>query len=248
MGRMLMCIFIRSLLLLSALTFVAHPLEARSLRAFMIPQASTPEARDCRFEFENRFTSQRKADDRGGEFFEYGAGYGCHLLTFGEVDLEAGFDYIEAHDIRATNVLAPLQGNLRVTYGARSEKSGWAAAIGVDSIGLAAGENSFNVGYLLGQHQVELWRIVLGGYAGNSGVLRTGDDKPEPSGAMLGVWRTIGRGLVGLEWQSGQNRLGFTTFGAEIRFDERLTAALAYAIANDRDLMRDWVLIRLQLR
>lgn len=223
------------------------PAAARSQRAFSIPQVSTPERSTCRFEFEQKFTSQRKATDTGGDFFEHSMGYGCHVYAIDDFDLETGFDYIEAHDIRATNVLAPVQFNVRATYGARDEH-GWSMAIGVDGMGVKTGENNFNVFYALAQHRVQAWQIALGGYTGNGDVLRTSDDKREPSGALFGFWRVIGRGRVGAEWQSGQNRLGYTSLGAEVNFDERLTAALAYAIANDRGLMRDWVFVRLQLR
>lgn len=239
--------FTRVLSCFAALTLVAPAVCARSLRSFRVPQATAPAAGDCRFEFEHRFVAQRKATDRAGQFFEHGAGYECQVLDYGEVGLEAGLDYVEAHDIRATNALAPLQGNFRATYGARSAR-GWGAAFGFDDVGFKTGQNNFNVAYLLVQHEVELWRVALGGYTGNGDVLRAPSGQREPTGALFGAWRRIGRGEAGFEWQSGRNRIGYATFGALVRFDERLTAALAYAIANDGGLMRDWALIRLHLR
>lgn len=229
------------------------PARAKTLRAFWIPQAVAPTPIDestddgCRFEFEQRFTPQRKAADRPGAFFEHGVGYQCQALSLSLVDVELGFDYVDAWDIHAGNLIDPFQFNGRLTYGSGTT-AGWSAALGVDAFGLKSGENDFRVVYFVGQHRTADVQVLLGGYVGNDATLVSGSGKKDPNGAMFGLWQYLGRGRIGLEWQSGQNRFGYGAIGAEVTFDERLTAGVAYAIANDRANMRDWVLIKLALR
>jgi hypothetical protein len=145
--------------------------------------------------------------------------------------------------------MAPLQGFFKIAYGAqvaRRDEKGWSVALGMDDIGTVAGQNDFNVGYFAFQNRSGPLELELGGFYGTD-TLRTATGEVDKSGALLAARRYLGRGAIGLEWRSGRNRDGYAMLATRVQFDETLAATVGYGVANDRDHMRDWLLVRLTL-
>jgi hypothetical protein len=221
--------------------------EARSFRPFWIPAAVAPETGACRFDAESLFPMQRKALTSPGQGYSYSVGSGCNVYDAGGFDVDAGFDWRESSDVQSGDFTAPIQGFFRVTYGAkaaREEEKGWSAALGMDDLGFVSGQNDFNVAYGAIQNRSGPLELELGGFAGTD-TLKTAKGEKDPTGAMLAARRYIGRGEIGLEWRSGRNRDGYTVAASRVQFDETLGVTVGYAIANDRENMRDWVLLRI---
>ena len=234
------------------LALAAAPVvEARSFRPFWIPAANAPEAGICRFEAEDLFPMQRRDSDRAGEFYSYSIGAGCNAYSWRGFDFEAGLDWRESDDVRATDFFDPFQGYARVTYGqkdAQRDQDGWTAALGIDDVGFQKGRTDFDVAYAALENRSGPLELEIGGYSGNGDTLKTAAGDADPNGVMLAVRDYVGRGELGIEWRSGRNRDGYGFVGGRIQFDETLAAAVGYAIANDRENMRDWLLVRLTMQ
>lgn len=231
--------------LLIVITVVYLPAaHAKSFRKLWIPEASAPDSGQCRFEAEQMFTPLKKSGDRPGQYFEHSIGSGCHVGALSQFDFDAGADYVEAYDMAPETLIDPLQGYVRATFGQRRNK-GWQAALGVDGIGLKSGQNNHNLIYLMGQARSEAWGAYFGGYMGNEATLKKSDGSASNTGALIGIRRYIGRGLIGAEMLTGANRFGFLFFGAQVQFDEIVGVTAGYAVANDRSAMRDWLFLRL---
>ncbi len=228
--------------------FVPGVASAKTLRQVWIPQAVAPAEDACRYELEELFSAGRRPADLPGQFFDYGVAYQCHVSRFGAFDVEAGLDYRDSWDVQSSTLWDPLQINAQLTYGGHKEESGWSAAVGVQGVGIHAGQNNFNMIYGLGETRAGDWELSVGAYTGNKDVLKAPDGSAEATGALAGVRRYIGRGSVSAEFTSGRNRYGYLFLGANVKFSETLTGALAYGIANERSVMRDWVLVRLVMQ
>ena len=227
------------------LCLIACAADARSYRPFLIPTARAPESGYCRFESETSFPLQRRDPEA---LYSYSIGTACNVLSGAGFDVEAGFDWREAWDMRADAFGDPFQGFARVTYGAAKASDagdGWSASLGMDDLGFAAQKTDFDVGYVAVENHTGPYEFEVGGYLGNDTLRAAGGS--DASGAMFGLRRRWSRGELGLEWRSGRNRDGYGVVGVRSLFSETFAASLGYAIANDRDNMRDWLLVRLVL-
>ncbi len=213
-------------------------------RILWIPDIKGMQEDVCRFEMQDLVTPIRQSNDSPGQFFNFSLGASCGFYETEQIRFEAGLDWREAHDFAVQGVSDALFGQVQLQLFDIDRKH-WGLAVGAYDIGFKSGVTNFNVIYLMALHQAGVFRFGLGGYSGNSQVLHNGDGQPDYQGAVLGVWRKITNGDLGIEMQTGFNRYGFLFLGGRYIIAPKTFVAAGFGKANDTKLARDSLLVRL---
>jgi hypothetical protein len=219
---------------------------ARSPRILWVPVAAAGHDQDCRLQMEQHFTPEKHPGDSPGVFSESAFGFDCRFLRVKSISLDGGLDWRESGSRVTDHFGEPLQGHLRAAYGPGQDgANGWAVALGVDDLGFNSGQNNFNVISLVGQFAAEGWTAVLGAYSGNPNLLVKGSGEPDNDGALLGIWHRTGWATYGIEHFSGKNHFGYSVLGGLIQLNQSTALGVGYGIANNRETMRDLVLLKM---
>ncbi|OQW49901.1 MAG: hypothetical protein A4S09_11685 [Proteobacteria bacterium SG_bin7] len=223
---------------------MAQSAVAVSNRILWIPDIKGMQEDVCRFEMQDLVTAIRQSNDSAGERFSLSFGGACGIYESDQIRFEAGMDWIESHDFSVQSLSDALFGQFQIQF-FDIDRRHWGLALGAYDIGFKSGGNNFNVIYMMALHQAGPFRFGLGGYSGNSQVLRNGDGESDYQGAMLGVWKKITNGDLGIEMQTGFNRYGYLFLGGRYIIGPKTFAVAGYGKANDTKIARDWVLLRL---
>jgi hypothetical protein len=223
------------------IAFLIIPTKALALSThnFWVPLAQTLEKDEVAFDLRQQFSMDKSP---GGSSFHQGLwGISRGLLNVGRIRLEAGIDWREP---AVVSVASALSAHGRVALNSVQE-DGWSVAIGVDQFGFHAGVNDLNLNHVVFQNMLGAdWEMAFGGFAGNSTFLR-GDDK----GMFTGLWRHIQKdhGLAGIEWMSGNSSLGYLVPGLKVEIRDGVMGYLAYGAANRRNILKDWIQMRISI-
>lgn len=233
----------RVFVILLSLT-MAQGAAAVSNRILWIPDIKSMQEDICRFEMQDLVSPIRQSNDNPGERFNLSFGGACGIYESEQIRFEVGMDWSESHDFAVQSLTDALFGQLQVQF-FDIDRRHWGLALGAYDIGFKSGANNFNVIYLMAIHQAGPYRFGLGGYSGNSQVLHNGDGEPDYQGAMLGIWKKITNGDLGIEMQTGFNRYGYLFLGGRYIIGPKTFAVAGYGKANDTKIARDWILLRL---
>lgn len=217
---------------------------ARYRNDYLIPQTRTLQKGQVQFSVDRQAVLQKKKDDLAGAGHASTLGSSFGLWQSGSIAAEGGIDWSEP---AVESVVNAIFGHLRFRIH-DLEEDGWSFAFGVEKFGVISNKNDYNILYAMMQNRIgEDWYIGLGGYAGNSKFLVDHEGKSDAQGFSAGLWRQIqqGHGRMGLEFQSGRSSLGAIALGMTLELSESVYGNVSYAIANNQNLMRDWLLARL---
>ncbi len=162
------------------------------------------------------------------------------ILQWGKLTAEAGADWVEPTTDDVSN---GITGNLKLSFQNVTEH-GWAISVGAMDFAFRDGQHDNNLIYSVIEASVGPdWSVEMGGYTGQESRIRTA------SGAMVGIWRKIqgGAGDFGIEWMSGQGKLGYVVPGLRVEVRDGFEAILGYAIAGNRETFRNLFLTRLMV-
>lgn len=160
------------------------------------------------------------------------------LIEWNKFYVEAGGDWLEP---TTGDILYGIVANVKFSY-QNVALDGWAVSLGAENFALSPGQHDDNIIYTVFEASVgPEWTLAMGGYTGHEARLLTA------TGAMVGAWYKIqsGKGDVGLEWMSGQSKLGYVVPGIRLSVRDGVEAILAYGIAGDRETYRDLFLTRI---
>lgn len=198
----------------------------------------------CRFEMQDLVTPIRKSTDRAGEFFGLSIGSTCGLYDSEDLRFEVGLDWKESHNYAIQSASDAIFGQVQLQLFDIDRKH-WGLSVGAYDIGLKSGTNNYNVIYLMALHQAGAYRFGLGAYSGNSQILLNGDGQSDYQGALIGIWKKIVNGDIGVEMQTGYNRYGYLFFGGRWIIAPKTFVVTGYGKSNDTKIARDMVLVRL---
>lgn len=231
-------------MILAILLSLSQAAFALNNRILWIPDIKSMREDVCRFEMQDLVTPIRQSNDNPGERFNLSIGSSCGFYESDQIRFEAGLDWREGHDYAVQGVTDALFGQLQLQLFDIDRKH-WGLAFGAYDVGFKSGVTNFNMLYLMALHQAGVYRFGFGGYSGNSQVLLNGDGQPDYQGALLGVWRKITNGDLGIEMQTGFNRYGYLFLGGRYIVAPKTFLVAGYGKANDTKIARDWLLVRL---
>lgn len=160
------------------------------------------------------------------------------FLDWNNLHAEGGVDWVEP---TTDDIAYGIVGNIKLSY-QNLFTEGLSLAVGASDFAVREGQNDNNIIYTVLEANIgETWQVAMGGFAGNERNIRSS------SGAMVGVWKRIqqGSGDVGLEWMSGQGKLGYIVPGVRVEVRDGFEAIISYAIAGNRETFRNLLLTRL---
>jgi hypothetical protein len=223
---------------------MAQSAAALSNRILWIPDIKGMREDICRFEMQDLVSPIRQDNDNPGEKFDLSFGSACGLYESEQLRLELGLDWKESHNYAVQSLTDALFAQVQLQI-FDIDKRHWGLAVGAYDIGFKSGATNFNVLYVMALHQAGPYRFGLGGYSGNSQVLVNGDGQSDNSGALIGIWKKVVNGDLGIEMQTGFNRYGYLFLGGRYIIGPQTFAVAGYGKANDTKLGRDWILMRL---
>ncbi|MGE3975745.1 MAG: hypothetical protein AB7F59_14565 [Bdellovibrionales bacterium] len=228
--------FMTRSLLFFLIGFVAETTLAIPSQDYWIPQTRTLVKGEVKFDLGVYQTVDKST--AGGHQSIWGLSTG--VWESNDFSAELGFDWNEPTYDTALHAIS-THGKLAYQ---QVDTHGWAVAFGFDHFAMRAGYYDYNVYYLAFQNKLgSEWITEIGGFAGNEPRIRTA------SGAFVGAWKRIqeGEGSIGIEWMSGQGRLGYLTPGIRMNIRDGVEGVLSYGISGQRDQHLDLLQTRISV-
>jgi hypothetical protein len=227
----------RKLLLILAsagLLLGALPAEAFSSRGYWVPRTRSLSFNEIKYDLQIQQSPEKGKPNQNATAVGVEGG----IVEYDKIFVEAGVDWLEPTE---DDLLYGVVGNAKVTY-QKLSVDGWAVSVGAEGFAVREGQHDDDLVYTVAEAEISSdWVAAMGGYAGREARLKTS------SGVLAGLWHKLqmGYGDVGVEWMSGQGKLGYIFPGVRAQVRDGFEAVLAYGIAGDRELYRDSFLARM---
>ncbi len=220
--------------LFAIITLFISTAHAYPTKGYWIPRAGTLAQGEIKFDMQVQQGAEKGKPNQNATVIGLENG----ILDWNNLHAEFGVDWVEP---TTDDINHGIVGNFKASY-QNLFTEGLTLAVGASDFAVRSGQNDNNIVYSVLEANIgETWIVAMGGFAGNEQLIRSS------SGAVVGVWKRIqqGTGDMGVEWMSGQGKLGYIVPGLRVEVRDGFEAIISYAIAGNRETFRNLFLARM---